>query len=268
MYKTGLIVCLRILIGGDEVGYHFRLLVLLFVDSVLIILSIILSKTLLLNVYSSLFSQVLIVTAFTLLFSYYILVFIYKLYKKILEYASIGEMIIILKVVTLSIIFAAIIQQVVFQTIHFRLLIITWMLQMLFIGGSRFWWRVFRDTYINKCDNKKNTLIIGAAAAGTMIVRQLRNNKDSELQPVAFIDDDKLKHNLEILGVPVAGSLMELEEIVIKHKIEHIIIAIPSLSKKQLNAIFLECAKTKAKTQILPMLEDIITGKVSINEFR
>ena len=46
------------------------------------------------------------------------------------------------------------------------------------------------------------------------------------------------------------------------------IIAIPSLSRKELNTIFQECAKTKAKTQILPMLEDLVTGKISVNQFR
>jgi FlaA1/EpsC-like NDP-sugar epimerase len=46
------------------------------------------------------------------------------------------------------------------------------------------------------------------------------------------------------------------------------VIAIPSLSQKELHRIFDECAKTKAKTQILPMLEDLVTGKISVNQFR
>ena len=60
----------------------------------------------------------------------------------------------------------------------------------------------------------------------------------------------------------------EIEEKVKELQIENIIIAIPSLKKKELNQIFQECAKTTAKTQILPMLEDIVTGKVSVSHFR
>ena len=59
-----------------------------------------------------------------------------------------------------------------------------------------------------------------------------------------------------------------IEEKVKELQIENIVIAIPSLKKKELNKIFQECAKTKAKTQILPMLEDLVTGKVSVNQFR
>ena len=72
------------------------------------------------------------------------------------------------------------------------------MLHLLFIGGSRFSWRMFRDHYISTKVEKKNTLIIGAGSAGTMVVRQLLNNHDTELQPVAFIDDDPNKYKLEI----------------------------------------------------------------------
>lgn len=119
-----------------------------------------------------------------------------------------------------------------------------------------------------KRGRQKRTLIIGAGSAGTMVVRQLLNNNDTELMPVAFIDDNTKKHGLDILGIPVIGGIDRIEFVVQQFEIDSIIIAIPSLSKKALNTIFQECSKTKAKTQILPMLEDLVTGKVSVNEFR
>lgn len=142
------------------------------------------------------------------------------------------------------------------------------MLHILLIGGSRFCWRVYRDTYIKNADAKKRTLIVGAGSAGTMVARQLLNNNDTELIPIAFIDDNDKKHSLDILGIPVIGGINLIEVTVQQQNIDNIVIAIPSLSKKDLNTIFLECAKTKAKTQIIPMLEDIATGKVSVNKFR
>ena len=111
--------------------------------------------------------------------------------------------------------------------------------------------------------NEKRTLIVGAGSAGTMIVRQLLNNHHVELIPVAFIDDDVKKHHLDILGIPVVGGVKQIEKYVKELNIDNVVIAIPSLSKKELNIIFQECAKTNAKTQILPMIEDLATGKVS-----
>ena len=32
--------------------------------------------------------------------------------------------------------------------------------------------------------------------------------------------------------------------------------------------IYEECAKTKAKTKIIPLIEDLVTGKVSVSQIR
>ncbi|TWI58125.1 CoA-binding protein [Halalkalibacter nanhaiisediminis] len=120
---------------------------------------------------------------------------------------------------------------------------------------------------MKKDNNKKSTLIIGAGAAGTLVVRQLQDNT-TELLPVAFIDDNVRKHNLDILGIPVIAGIDQIEYYVQQLKIDNIVIAIPSLRRRELNAIFQECTKTKVKTQIIPIIKDLVIGKVSVNQFR
>ncbi|MDC2864556.1 polysaccharide biosynthesis protein [Bacillus sp. BP-3] len=247
--------------------YRQRLSLLLLMDS-LIVLSAIYFSYFIVNGSIRVITLTSVISSITLLFSHHFFAFIYKLYKKAWEYASIGELLIIFKAITLSVVTTALVQKVVIHEVYFRLLVITWMIHILLIGGSRFTWRMFRDAYFKNDDTKKKTLIIGAGSAGTMVVRQLLQNNDTELLPVAFIDDNVKKHNLDILGIPVIGGVNQIERVVQELNIESIIIAIPSLRKKRLNAIFKECSKTKAKTQILPMLEDLVTGKVSVNEFR
>ena len=247
--------------------YRQRLPILFLVDSVIVLSAIFLSYFLV-NASLHVITLSSVITSITLLLSHHLFALIYKLYKKAWEYASIGELLVIFKAITCSIIMTAFVQQVLMQEVYFRLLAVTWMLHILLIGGSRFIWRMFRDTYIRKDDNKKRTLIIGAGSAGTMVARQLLKNIDTELLPVAFIDDDEKKHSLDILGIPVIGGVNRIESAVQELNIESIIIAIPSLSKKELNVIFKECSKTKVKTQILPMLEDLVTGKVLVHEFR
>ncbi|MCL7746062.1 polysaccharide biosynthesis protein [Halalkalibacter alkaliphilus] len=248
-------------------AYHQRLSLLILIDSLFIVTTIFLSNLLVYDRHLIL-NSTLIITAITLLVCHHVFSFHFKLYKKAWEYASIGELIIILKIVTFSILIAAVVQQLLVQGVFLRLLATTWMLHMIFIGGSRFWWRIVRDTYIKKNENRKRTLIIGAGAAGTMVARQLQNSNEAELLAVAFIDDDERKHHLDILGIPVVGGIDQIEKTVHNLRIDNIVIAIPSLSKRELNEIFQECAKTKAKTKILPMLEDLVTGKVSVKQFR
>jgi FlaA1/EpsC-like NDP-sugar epimerase len=252
---------------GEKMTYRQRLSLFFLIDS-LIVLTVIFFSRFLVNATVHVITIPLLITSITILFSHHLFSLILKLYKKAWEYASVGELLIIFKVVTFTILIAAIVQQAFIHEIHYRLLAVTWSLHILLLGGSRFCWRVYRDTYINKNQNKKRTLIVGAGAAGTMVARQLLKNQVANLFPVGFIDDDTHKQKLDILGIPVVGGVKSIEQVVKKYAIDNIIIAIPSLGRKELNTIFQECAKTTAKTQILPMLEDLVTGKVSVSQFR
>ncbi|PFK38347.1 hypothetical protein COI93_14425 [Bacillus cereus] len=249
-------------------SYQKRLAFLVLLDSFIVLTSVYLSYWFIHPNALHNIPTTLIVSSITLLISHHIFAAIYKLYKKAWEYASIGELENIFKAVTFSIIVTAIVQEIINQDIYFRILAIAWMFHMLLIGGSRFVWRIFRDTYISKKMDKARTLIVGAGSAGAMVVRQLQKNHEAPLEAVAFVDDDRKKQRLEMYNVPVVGTTEEIQQVVDKFQIEHIIIAIPSLSRREVNEVFERCTKTKVKTQIIPMLEDILDGKVSVNEFR
>ncbi|WP_090629311.1 polysaccharide biosynthesis protein [Neobacillus massiliamazoniensis] len=205
---------------------------------------------------------------FALLASYHFFASFYRLYNKAWEYASVGELVSIVKAITFSVLITALIQYIGHLTIYLGALLTTWMIYVILIGGSRIVWRLFRDSYLKQDTSKKRTLIIGAGAAGRMVARQLVTNAKAELRPIAFIDDDPFKHKLHYLNIPIVGSTQQIQEAVTTLNIDYIVIAIPSLKPKGLNRIFDECSKTKVKTQIIPKLEDLMTGKVSVNQFR
>ncbi len=144
----------------------------------------------------------------------------------------------------------------------------TWMMHVLLIGGSRMSWRVYKDAiWLRKKDGKR-TLIVGAGSAGTMIARQLKQDKDTPLQPIGFVDDNFTKHGLEMIDLTVFGGTKDFQEIIDRHRVEHIIIAIPSLNKVDLNRIVNLCTETKVKTQILPRMEDLVLGSVQVSQFK
>jgi FlaA1/EpsC-like NDP-sugar epimerase len=203
-----------------------------------------------------------------ILLSYHMFSFLYKMNKKAWEYASVGELKVILKTLTFSIVFNGFIQFLIFDHIQYRILFITWLLMVVLIGGARFWWRMRKQDHKRMDLTKKRTLIVGAGSAGTMVARQLLQNPSADLRPVAFIDDDANKQKLDIYALPVAGSTADIPNVVEKMKIENIIIAIPSLKRHKLQQIYQLCSTVKVKTQILPMIEDLVTGKVSVKQFK
>jgi FlaA1/EpsC-like NDP-sugar epimerase len=203
-----------------------------------------------------------------LLTGHHIFFFAYKLYKKAWEYASVGELLIMMKAVMLAGALSIVSQAAAYGAVQWRLLVATGLMHFLLVGGSRLVWRIVRSGFSKQSGKRKRTLIVGAGSAGTMLVRQLLGNSDTELYPVAFVDDEANKQNLDIMGIPVCGGVSDIVRKAKELEIDNIVIAIPSLSKKQLYNIYTECAKTSAKTQTIPMLEDLATGRISVTQFR
>src|SRR5699024_11182223 len=256
--------------GGRTLSYNVRLLFLILLDSFIVLTAIFLASWIVDPFSQYLDFGVLMVTSIALLLFHHIFAGLYKLYNKVWAYASVGELFAIVQAVTFSVLAAGVMQFFANDfAIYKRLLIITWLLHIIFIGGSRFAWRIFRDKFISKSTDSKRTLIVGAGDAGAMIIRQLRNaNNDSGLNPVAFVDDDPHKQRMHLYNIPVLGAVKDIEKIVERKRIELIIIAIPSLGNGKLQKIVEECNKTKVEVQMIPKLEDLMTGKVSVNQLK
>ncbi|WP_203332245.1 nucleoside-diphosphate sugar epimerase/dehydratase [Planococcus beigongshangi] len=245
-----------------------RTSLLALVDSLIVFFSIFIGYFLLHPVTNPFENNFLLASAITIFAAHHALAWYFGLYRKVWEYASIGELKLIFKAVTLSIIAVGLVQFLYRGDVLLRALAITWMLHLLLIGGSRLSWRIFRDTkFRDKHANMKKTMIIGAGQAGQMVARQLLTNPENGLKPVLFLDDDTKKHGYEIHGIRVASAGTDaIEEMVKDNNIEHIIVAIPSLSRSESADLMKRCVDTGVRTQTIPMIEDIMTGKVSVTD--
>lgn len=249
-------------------SYTARYAIFSILDSLSVISAIFISYFILLpsmNIYSD---SVIVLSSITLLVSHHIMAYFFQLYNRQWSLASVRELLTISYAVTISVISASILQLLIKNDIYFRIMFVTWLLLILLIGGSRFLLRVARERTSNKPnDNLKRVLIIGAGAAGTMLLRSLKRNS-SEYQVVAFVDDDRKKQHLKIVDANVCGTTKDISRIVEAKGIEEIILAIPSLSKKEVQEIYTRCGDTKATIKIMPKIEDVMTGKVSVNDMQ
>lgn len=251
-------------------SYRKRLFLLVLLDSLTVSLAIFVASWIVypgMQVWST---QTVIISTISLLVFHHLYAFLYKLYHKVWAYASVNELLAIVQAITLSVVSTGIIQYFINGfSIYRRGLLVTWLLHMLFIGGSRFTWRIVRDRFLVRQKDQKRTLIVGAGAAGAMIARQLKNeHHNTDLCPVAFVDDDVTKHRMQLYDIPVIGGTDNILEVVEAKAIDHIVIAIPSLKNGDLKNIIKQCNEADAKVQILPKIEDIATGRVSVNALR
>lgn len=196
--------------------------------------------------------------------------FYFRLYNRIWQYASTGELLSIVKAVLVSSLLSYFIANLV-SPLHIPLsvLVHTSNGTLLLLGGIRFMWRVFCDKYMAKPKKKgRKALIIGAGSCGTLFAKELKTNDNSDVLPFAFIDDDPYKQKLQVYGIPVIGGRHDIPKAVEKHDIDEIIIAMPSVSKAQISEIINICKATKGRLKIIPQLQDMMQGKTAVNQIR
>ena len=127
----------------------------------------------------------------------------------------------------------------------------------------------FKQTFLNltevgRAENCDRTLIVGAGKAGRMLLTEIQNADYDEkspvrrILPVCFADDDVTKINSRINGVPVVGVCKDIPKICEEHKIDNIIIAIPSCEEEQKRAILDYCSATECKIKVIPYLSELL----------
>ncbi|CAM5185101.1 FlaA1/EpsC-like NDP-sugar epimerase OS=Ureibacillus acetophenoni OX=614649 GN=SAMN05877842_104117 PE=3 SV=1 [Ureibacillus acetophenoni] len=250
-------------------NYKFRYLVFFLLDSFIVVYSIYFSYWLI-HPELTLFSNPLIaLSSVTILLSHHIVAYFYHLYDRMWSVASVKELVIIFYAVSISIGAASLMQFVIIGDVYFRVMMITWFSHIILIGGSRFLLRLFHDRRLmSPSGDLKKVLIIGAGQAGTMLVRNIKHNPNPEYKPVGFIDDDPLKQRLNINDVKVLGMVRDIPSIVSEKGVEEIIIAIPSLKKNELKEIYEVCKLSNVPIKIMPKIEDVMTGKVSVKDMQ
>ena len=125
-----------------------RMSLLAILDSCIVLFSIYIGYFMI-HLFENPFNNVLLlISSLTIFASHHLSAMYYGLYRKVWEYASVGELRSIFKAVTFSILVVGLAQSIFMGDVLFRSLVITWMIHILLIGGSRISWRVIRDHYL------------------------------------------------------------------------------------------------------------------------
>ena len=201
--------------------------------------------------------------------------FFFGLYRRLWIYASISELRLITVAVTTASVITSGVMAVLIVTGNVlpgmprSALGIDWLLSLVLIGGSRFALRILAEQSMGTAaDGKgKRALIVGAGDVGALVVRELQKSHAS-LTPVGFLDDDPAKQKHTIYGVTVIGRVDDLPLLIDLHKIDIVIIAIPSAPGQLVRAVNDICRIKGIPSRTVPSVYELVGGKVSVNRLR
>jgi FlaA1/EpsC-like NDP-sugar epimerase len=116
-------------------------------------------------------------------------------------------------------------------------------------------------------------LIYGAGAAGAELVREIHANRSTRYEVKGFLDDDPLKQQALIMGVPVLGSGRRAFSVVQqlnrrKPAVGEIIIAMPSATGREMREALANCRVARIPCKTIPSIDEMLSGKVLTAQVR
>ena len=162
----------------------------------------------------------------------------------------------------------SIITFVIFTTFEFlpvprSIYLIQAVLMVLILEFVRFSFRIYlmlQNKAQSYSASYERTLIVGAGAAGIMLLKEITANKMFKNRVIGFVDDNKEKTRKSINGVNILGTTDDLSIVVNTHQIEIIYLAMPSVQLAEQKRVIEKCYETGCKVKVLTSTQDMISS--------
>ncbi len=191
------------------------------------------------------------------------------LYRAIFRYSGWSNIISVMQAVAVyGLLYAGIITAMGIQGTPRTIGLIQPVLLFLAIGGSRtlvrYW---FGDALRSrlKAEGVPRSLIYGAGSAGRQLLSALDNSR--EMQVVGFLDDDERLHGQVLNGQAISASA-DLPRLIETKGITHVLLAMPSVSRRRRNEILSSIKPHRVAVRTLPSLTDLAEGRVTTTDLR
>lgn len=193
----------------------------------------------------------------------------FDLYRGFWRYASLTDLTSIFKaIVSSQVVIAAFVLFIRHGGFPRSVLIISPVLSLVLVGGVRFFIRFLREIRSEKDDGgTMKTVIYGAGDLGESISREIMRGNFRRRKILCFLDDDRKKWGRKIHGIQIMGGRGKLVEIVRKHFVGEVVVAVNHSRGKLISELVTICkdAELLNKVQIktVPTLSEMLAHNPS-----
>lgn len=194
--------------------------------------------------------------------------YLFRLYHRIWRYASAGEIVVIGAAVGTSTAILTLVDLLWPQRRPVPLSVVLMTGFFAFVGfvsvryrrrvwtGLQWRWRAIRGHLPR---TRTRTLIHGAGEAGQLLAWRFQNQKEGEdYELIGFVDDDPAKQGMRVHGIRILGDRHTIPDVVARHRVDLIVIAIYNISGQDFRDIVAICEETSAQIKVLPNIFDFI----------
>ena len=108
-------------------------------------------------------------------------------------------------------------------------------------------------------------LIIGTGVSAIRLLQKLQDHPEIGYRVVGFLDELGNAAGKDVAGHPVLGALDDLREVVHKHEVGEVFVALPSLSHTRMLSLVLECEDLGLTFRIVTDLFEVLTAGTPVD---
>ncbi|WP_251454381.1 sugar transferase [Veillonella intestinalis] len=139
-------------------------------------------------------------------------------------------------------------------------IVFSWVFTFVFLLAGRY---IFERILISHGILKIPVVIIGAGKTAELLLKSFERHPIMRYEIVGFIDDNPICKNL-IKKYPLLGTFDEMENILIKTKIQHVIVCAPGLDPKKLISLITRLEILVKNVSFVPELIGLPVANVSV----
>jgi exopolysaccharide biosynthesis polyprenyl glycosylphosphotransferase len=109
-----------------------------------------------------------------------------------------------------------------------------------------------------------NTLIVGNNRKSYDTYREIINNKESGLNIIGFLSDDKSSRNGLSAWIPRLGNTDCIEEIIQERNVEQVIISLDKTEQPQVDTLISRLSEKDVEVKVVPETFEILYGSVKV----
>ncbi|MCL1989889.1 MAG: polysaccharide biosynthesis protein [Defluviitaleaceae bacterium] len=249
---------------------NLKRLILGIVDACLIAMSFVISHIFLIDIVNDNIFVYVPMYLITIIL-YWFFGFVFKVFSRLNRYVDISTVLSVGYAMVATFLIHLVATDWIYD-IHIRLRFraLSYLFAVLLICISRFVWSLLSQVISHERKSAlhlKRTLIVGAGEAANVFFKSLEID-DATYEMIGIVDDNINKRGTYLHNIRVLGSIDDLAMVVRDRHIEHVIIAIPSLSASRIEEIVRTCNAIGVTVNRMPHAQDILINGFELNRLR
>lgn len=195
---------------------------------------------------------------------------VFGLYRGVWRFASLPDLVRIIRAVAVAVGVSLVVLFLIDRVadVPRSVLPIHAILLLFFLGGPRLAYRWQRDhNFYMGSTTPERVLIVGVEGQGELLARELLRPAQP-YAPLAFVDPQDRQRGRSVHGIPVAGGIEDIPDLVKGYAIDIVVIALAEGERDGFRRSVELCEQCEVEFRSVPHLQELVSGQSRITQLR